>query len=223
MSASPVVFLPQATALQEGTLEPLPGGLFALTTAPGVFVSVQPDGRIETRTIVGPWEEASRIAPNLLQYDGAGTTRYIFIQDRQTQPAPGPTPMPTPTFISTPTSNPNHVGAGPLSPDRARQVINATAAEFPQLLRVFGTEDDAVNAATELLRRTIWHLQLAGFQAGRQRNPSGAISADKLTIFIDGGWHVYDVYSLGFAGRATIVQFLEITGADTVQDTGIPD
>ena len=28
----------------------------------------------------------------------------------------------------------------------------------------------------------IWHLHLAGFQAGRQRNPSGAISIDKLTI-----------------------------------------
>ena len=28
----------------------------------------------------------------------------------------------------------------------------------------------------------IWHLRLAGFQAGRQKNPSGAISDDKLTI-----------------------------------------
>src|SRR4051812_7701491 len=109
MSTNPVVFLPQATALQEGTLEPLPGGLFALTTAPGVFVSVQPDGRIETRTAIGPWEEASRIAPNLLKYDGAGTTRYIFIHDCQPQPAPTPTPTPAP--------HPNHVGAGPLSAD----------------------------------------------------------------------------------------------------------
>jgi len=215
MSGNPVVFLPQATALQEGSLEPLPGGLFALATAPGVFVSVQPDGRIETRADVGPWEQASRIAPNLLKFDGAGTTRYIFVQDCQPQPAPGPTPKPDPGS--------HHVGPGPLSADRARQVINVTAAEFPQLLRVFGTEDEAVNAATELLRRTIWHLQLAGFQAGRQRNPSGAISCDKLTIFIDGGWHAYDVYSLGFAGRATTVQFLEITGANTVQDAGIPD
>jgi hypothetical protein len=74
-----------------------------------------------------------------------------------------------------------------------------------------------------LLLRTIWHLQLAGFQASRQKNPSGAISNDKLTIFIDGAWKVYDIYSLGFAGRPTTVQMLEITGANPVPEAGIPD
>ena len=97
----------------------------------------------------------------------------------------------------------NHVGPGPLSEDRARQVVFATAAEFPHLTRVFGSDGEALSAASELLERTIWHLQLAGYQSGRQRNPSGVISDDKVTIFIDGSWHIYDIFSLGFAGRAT--------------------
>src|SRR6202007_279161 len=92
----------------------------------------------------------------------------------------------------------NHVGPGPLSADRARQVVYATAEEFPHLTRVFGSDGEAIDAATELLLRTIWHLQLAGYQAGRQRNPSGVISGDKVTIHIDGSWHIYDIFSLGF-------------------------
>jgi len=51
-----------------------------------------------------------------------------------------------------------------------------------------------VAAAAELLRRAIWHLHLAGYQSGRQRNPSGAISNDKLTIAIDGAWRAYDIF-----------------------------
>lgn len=133
-------------------------------------------------------------------------------------PAQPPTQTPT-----QPPGTANHVGPGPLSADRARQVVFATANEFPRLLRVFGSENEAVGAAAELLRRTIWHLQLAGYQAGKQRNPSGAISADKVTIIIDGSWHVYDIYSLGIAGRATTVQFIEVTPAGHVPDSGLPD
>ena len=117
----------------------------------------------------------------------------------------------------------SHVGPGPLTADRARLVVFATAGEFPHLTQVFGTDQEALAAASELLERTIWHLQLAGFAAGRQRNPSGAISEDKVTITIDGSWHVYDIFSLGFAGRATIVQFIELTGPDHVDDAGLPD
>ena len=80
-----------------------------------------------------------------------------------------------------------------------------------------------MGAADQLLRRTIWHLQLAGFQAAGQRNPSGAISSDKLTIFINGGWHVYDIYSLGVAGRATTVQFFEVPLPNPYQRPLIPD
>ena len=130
-------------------------------------------------------------------------------------PPPG-TPPPSP-------SSPFHVGPGPLSEDRAQQVVFNTSREFPRLIQVFNTDDQALAAASELLRRTIWHLQLAGYQAARQRNPSGLISQDKLNIFISGSWHVYDIFSLGFAGRATTVQFLEITGSNPVPDPGLAD
>lgn len=126
-------------------------------------------------------------------------------------------PAPTPPPPS------NHVGPGPLSADRAWDVVLATSREFPHLIRVFGSEEEAVGAAEELLRRTVWHLQLAGYQAARQRNPSGLISKDKLSLFISGAWHVYDVYSLGVAGRASTVQFIEVPLPNPVQDPGIAD
>src|SRR5206468_7964135 len=91
-------------------------------------------------------------------------------------PAPPPSPTPTPPPPPPPPPPPStHVGPGPLSEARARQVVFATAEEFPYLTAVFGSDDEAVAAADQLLLRTIWHLQLAGYQAGRQRNPSGAI------------------------------------------------
>ena len=78
--------------------------------------------------------------------------------------------------------------------------------------------------AEELLRRMIWHLQLAGYDAGRQRNPSGAISNDKLTVFINGSWHAYDCFrNLGTPGIPIDVIFLEVFPAGHVNDGGIPD
>jgi len=116
-----------------------------------------------------------------------------------------------------------HVPAGALTVSRAHDVVIGTGLEFPNLTAVFSNDDAALAAADELLRRTIWHLQLAGFNAARQRNPSGLISSDKLCIFLDGSWHVYDIFTLGFAGHATTVHFDEITGANPIPDPGIPD
>jgi hypothetical protein len=113
--------------------------------------------------------------------------------------------------------------AGGITEDHAEQIVQGTADEYPCLIRVFSTEEQAVDAAEQLLLRTIWHLQRAGFQAARQRNPSGRISGDKLSIRINGDWQAYDIYSLGRAGRATTVQFLAINGANPVSDPGIPD
>ena len=57
----------------------------------------------------------------------------------------------------------------------------------------------------------IWHLKLAGFEAGRQKNPSGAISGDKLTVFLEGKWVAYDCFSsVGTPGKATPVIFLNV-------------
>jgi hypothetical protein len=139
-------------------------------------------------------------------------------------PEPAPTPDPTPEPTPPPASNPYHVGPGDLSAARAQQVIEATGREFPDLTAPRATEAEGVAAAEQLLRRMIWHLHLAGFDAGRQRNPSGAISNDKLTIFINGAWHAYDCFrDLGGPGRSADVIFWEVFPAGPVGDGGIPD
>ena len=79
-------------------------------------------------------------------------------------------------------SNPYHVAAGPLDAAQAERVVRSTGNEFAHLTTPRGTSDEAIGAAEELLLRVIWHLQLAGFEAARQRNPSGAISNDKLNV-----------------------------------------
>ena len=110
-------------------------------------------------------------------------------------PAPAPRlPAPEPEPPPPPPGNSNHVAPGPLTVERASQVVFATANEFPWLSAPYPSDSQAVAASEELLRRTIWHLQLAGFQSGRQRNPSGALSNDKLTIAINGTWRAYDIF-----------------------------
>jgi hypothetical protein len=153
--------------------------------------------------------------------DGTNTGFWSDTHDFRTPDTPR---APTPAPIPSPGNGQNgHVGAGPLTEDRARTVVSGTYNEFPTLRAVFGTEGEAVGAADQLLRRTLWHLQLAGFEAARQRNPSGAISSDKICVRIGGTWRVFDIYSLGVAGRATTVQWLEITGANPTPGALIPD
>jgi hypothetical protein len=134
--------------------------------------------------------------------------------DSPSAPAPSPSPAP---------GGSGHIPAGPTNEDRAKQVVLGTSKEFPQLIRVFASEGEAVGAADQLLRRILWHLQLAGYQANGQKNPSGAISSDKITVMINNTWRVFDIFSLGVAGRATTVQWLEITGANPFPRTLIPD
>ncbi len=146
-------------------------------------------------------------------YDPPTTGPWSVARAFQTSDASLPPPPP----------GDKHVPPGPLTENRAEQVVYATAAEFPNLTAVFGTDAAAENAAEQLLLRTIWHLQLAGYQAARQRNPSGAISKDKLNISINGRWHAYDIFTLGYAGVATQVHFQEVTPPNPVADPGIPD
>jgi hypothetical protein len=103
-------------------------------------------------------------------------------------------------------------------------VVLATGAEFPHLLGSFPTAQKAQAAAEQLLLRTIWHLERIGFNAARQRNPSGAISKDKLTIFIGGKWHAYDfIRAYGEANQPSSVMLLEVWPADPREQAGIPD
>jgi hypothetical protein len=151
--------------------------------------------------------------------DGPNTGPWSVTQAFRTldsPSAPAPTPSPSP-------GGSGHIPAGPPNEDRAKQVVLGTGKEFPQLTRVFGSEGEAVGAADQLLRRILWHLQLAGYQANGQKNPSGAISSDKITVMINNTWRVFDIFSLGIAGRATTVQWLEITGANPFPRPVIPD
>lgn len=140
------------------------------------------------------------------------------------RPSSGSAPPSHPAPEPSPGDNAYHVGPGPLSAARAEQVVRATGEEFAYLRAPRATESEAVSAAEELLLRTIWHLRLAGFTAGRQRNPSGAISNDKLTAIIDGTWRAYDIfYDYGRAHVETQVIFFEVSPANPIDYPGLPD
>jgi hypothetical protein len=168
---------------------------------------------------------------NTLRIPFAGTTCLGPVQGtevlrRKVSPPPAaPAPEPQPAPAPSAPGNPHHVGPGGLTEERANDVVQATAREFPHLLATFATTEQAIAATDELLLRTIWHLQQAGFNAARQRNPSGAISSDKLTINLSGAWHSYDLYSIGWAGLATTIHpfIYEVFPPNPVPDGGIPD
>ena len=139
-------------------------------------------------------------------------------------PPPAPPEPGAPPPAPEPSANPHHVQPGPLTADLASQVVFATGREFPNLTAAPPSEPDGIARAEELLLRTIWHLRLVGFEAGRQRNPSGAISNDKLTILINGGWHAYDIFrDLGHPGAPIDVIFIEVFPAGPLAYPGIPD
>ena len=106
----------------------------------------------------------------------------------QPPPPPPAPPEPEPPAPPAPPTNPYHVPQGPLDIARAERVVYATANEFPNLTAPPSTEQEGVGRAEELLLRVIWHLKVAGYDAARQRNPSGAISNDKLNILVNGQW-----------------------------------
>jgi hypothetical protein len=186
-------------------------------------VSVSGTARLEGDSIRVPYSGSTCLGPA----QGEEVLRRRVPDAPRPPSPPAPSPNPTPEPVAPPPAQPPsafHVEAGPTTCSRAERVVNATADEFPGLTAPRASESDAVNASAELLRRMIWHLQLAGYQAGRQRNPSGAISNDKVTIHCNGVWHAYDLFrDLGGAGRPADVIFLEVFPPDPVADAGVPD
>lgn len=117
-----------------------------------------------------------------------------------------------------------HDTGGLLNAIRAGQIVCGTGNEFPALKNA--TADLATREANaeQLMLRMVWHLRNAGFTAGRQRNPSGILSKDKLCVVVDGVTRAYDVF-LG-KGNYTVAmstQMLEVAPPDLVDDPGIPD
>jgi hypothetical protein len=207
-------------------------------TIDGKNVSYQISGTVQSSGVSCPFSLSgtARIEGDAIRVPYSGTTCLGPTQGEEVlrrppapappspPPAPAPAPAPDPTPPPAPAESPFHVGPGPLAAWRAEQVVNATANEFAYLLVPRATSDEKIAASAELLRRMIWHLQHAGFQAGRQRNPSGAISNDKLTVFADGTWREYDVFfDMDNPSVATKVIFYEIFAANHVPDGGIPD
>jgi hypothetical protein len=134
-------------------------------------------------------------------------------------PPPPPSPPPPPDTL-----NPYHVGDGPLSEARAQQVVNNTAAEFPYNTAPHHDRNLKAALTDELLLRTIWHLHVAGYEAGRQRNPSGAISSDKITILLNGAWMAVDIYTnWDVPGIPLSVIWWPVGGANHVPEGGVPD
>jgi hypothetical protein len=155
---------------------------------------------------------------------GEETLRRPSNPDEPPPPPPAPPAPEPPASAPAPSGNPFHVAPGPLTAEQAERVVNATGAEFPHLTAAPPSESEGVSRAEELLLRTIWHLKQYGFDAGRQRNPSGAISNDKLTILINGGWHAYDIfYDLGHPGVPMKIIFFEVFPAGPLAYPGIPD
>ena len=138
-------------------------------------------------------------------------------------PAPVAPPLPPGPGGGCGGSSIYHVAPGALTEAQAIRILDATALEFSCLLAVFPTEDQALAAAEEFLLRFIWHLERAGFEADRQRNPSGLISKDKFTLRLDGAWRAFDIMTLGYGGVAGRIVWIEMFPPGPTAHGGIPD
>jgi hypothetical protein len=174
-----------------------------------------------SRTVQGGASETSlttsgKIQPGLLFWRtraAVGSTKGPYVSSQfELEPQGG-------HIVFDPTSH-----DGGYSEETMEEIIYGTADEYPELLEAEDNEFETVLKAEELLLRIIWHLKLVGFDAARQRNPSGAISNDKFTILIRGTWRTYDIFRLGSAWVNNEVVPPENVGAPNPQpNDGIPD
>lgn len=117
-----------------------------------------------------------------------------------------------------------HDTGGVLSGVRAGQIIGGTATEWAALCIVTPDVPTRQANAEALLLRIIWHLHQAGFVAGRQRNPSGLISPDKMCVEVDGVIRAYDIF-ISYDNNTIPLQVAgnEVAPAQLVDDPGLPD
>jgi hypothetical protein len=106
----------------------------------------------------------------------------------------------------------------------AGMIVCGTGFEYPALKDVTVDLATRLANAVELLNRMIWHLNTQGFVAGRQKNPSGAISNDKIAIVIQGTPRAYDVFrSFDTFTSPMQTQMLEVFPANLQTSGGTPD
>ncbi len=123
-----------------------------------------------------------------------------------------------------------HVAPGsPLTAVTAGQIICGTGDEVAGGWSGPALRAAAVDQATrdanvlELLLRVVYHLILAGFVAGRQRNPSGVLSTDKLTVQIGGVYRAYDIFSLNAFTVPFTMHAIQVFPASYVVEAGTSD
>jgi hypothetical protein len=122
-----------------------------------------------------------------------------------------------------------HIGAEvPRNLVAVGMIIGGMMGEFPALFAVAVDEPTRRANIAEAIGRAIWHLQLAGFQAGKNRNPSGATGIDNFTVNVDGVWRGYDcVFGMYFTNFSQpwsfVMQPLLPSETTYLPDGGIPD
>jgi hypothetical protein len=120
-----------------------------------------------------------------------------------------------------------HVAPGsPLTAVTAGMIVCGTGREYSALKAITVDLATRQTNAEELIRRMVWHLQQAGFTAGRQNNSATGtrISNDKITVEINGAFRAYDV--LGSYDDFTAVlqtRMGQVFPARYIADSGIAD
>ena len=122
-----------------------------------------------------------------------------------------------------------NTGTGHVDPALPRNMVTAgmiicgTAAEWATLMDPVADQATLDAEAEHMIWRMIWHLNTQGFTAGRQRNPSGLISKDKVTVQIYGAYRAYDVLALNPPSDFMTSHCIQVFPADYVADGGIAD
>lgn len=101
----------------------------------------------------------------------------------------------------------------------AGKIICGVGVEFSTLLAIAADQDTRTANAIELVERMIWHLQQAGFTAGRQKNPSGLISTNKLAVICDGIPRAYDVLTNASNYTVAMTTSMQEVGSPNLQAT----
>ncbi len=139
-------------------------------------------------------------------------------------PGPGPGPGPGGSGCSDSPGTGHFDPGGALTETRARKISCGTGDEFNVLRAATATLAERENNAEILVRRIIWHLAQGGYTAGRQRNPSTAISKDKIALVIGAETRAFDIFIAYDDNTQPLTQtWNEVFPADLVADAGIAD
>lgn len=188
------VFFPQPLPLMRGQVVPLADNRWALIqgdpSGAQAYVSVQPDGSVQTRPIggpIGPWETATPFGHNLLCYAEADPDKpvYLFVQPLvEGSDLSGEVPTPGPVKPTTEPWEACYPGAEAGSP-LVQCVIDSVHPEH------------TVEGAFEVVKRVAWLLRGQG--CGLLLKPGGenivswkgrSFSASRV-CFPDG--HIYKI------------------------------